>query len=59
MSEMTSASLLEPVVDRFCLELEAAAQSRPDLAAKCADLERQLRQFVPVADVTGEDDLPF
>ncbi len=44
-----SSSLVEPVIDRFCEELVAAADSRPELAAKCADLERQLRGFAMMA----------
>ena len=56
--EDPSASLLGPVVERFCQELGVAAEARPDLAEKCADLERQLREFA--ARASGEeDDLPF
>ena len=54
-----SASLLEPVVDRFCQELAAVVESRPDLSAKCADLERQLREFAAAADINGKEDLPL
>ena len=43
--ENPSGALLEPVVERFCQELDAAAEARVDLAPKCADLEHQLREF--------------
>ena len=56
--EDPSSSLVEPVIDRFCEELGAAAESRLDLAAKCADLEDQLREFATI--VSGEEgDIPF
>jgi hypothetical protein len=56
--EDPSASLLPAVVERFCQELGAAAEARADLAEKCADLERQLREFA--ASASGEeDDIPF
>ncbi len=48
------SALVEPVVERFCEELHAVAEARADLAAKCADLERQLREFA--ARLAGEDD---
>ena len=51
--EDPSASLLESVAERFCQELAAAAEAHPDLAEKCADLERQLREFA--ADVSGDE----
>ena len=54
-------ALVEPVVARFCEELQAAAEARSDLAEKCADLERQLSEFAarlsPEED--RDDDLPF
>jgi hypothetical protein len=53
-----SAALLEPVIERFCETLGAAADSRPDLAMKCADLERQLCDFATMAS-GDERDLPF
>ena len=53
-----SSSLLKPVVDRFCQELDAAAEARPDLTMKCSDLERQLRGFATMAS-GGDEDLPF
>ena len=55
-----SASLVEPVVERFCQELHTVAEARPELAAKCADLERQLREFAADASSEGEwGDIPF
>ncbi len=51
-----SAALVEPVTERFCQELQEAADARPDLAAKCADLDTELREF---ADTVNRDDAPF
>ena len=54
-------ALVEPVVERFCEELDSVSEARPDLAAKCADLQRQLHQFA--ARVSDEpewdEDIPF
>ena len=57
-------ALVGPVVERFCEELRAVSDARADLSAKCADLERQLREFA--ARLSGEeepfdweDDIPF
>lgn len=46
MMKEPSDALLEPVLERFCDELNEAAEAHPDLAPKCADLERQLREFL-------------
>jgi hypothetical protein len=51
--------LLEPVVERFCDELAAAAADHQALGEQCADLDRQVRQLAEaMASRTGED-LPF
>ncbi len=49
-------ALVGPVVERFCEELRAISDARADLSAKCADLERQLREFA--ARLSGEEE-PF
>jgi hypothetical protein len=56
--ETRSGTLLEPSLGRLCDELGAASDLRPDLAAKCADLARQLRDLRR-SDVADEDELPF
>ena len=38
-------ALLQPVLDRFCESLAAVAAARPDLEAKCADLQDRLGRF--------------
>jgi len=54
-------ALVEPVIARFCEELQAAVEVRPDLAEKCADLERQLHEFAArlAPEEDWEEDLPF
>ncbi|MHC4178775.1 MAG: hypothetical protein ACYSWU_14790 [Planctomycetota bacterium] len=56
-----SAALVEPVVQRFCEELQSVSAARPDLGEKCTDLERQLNEFATQlsAEEDREDDLPF
>ena len=56
-----SGSLLDPVVERFCEELRSVAEARPDLAAKCEDLEKRLREFANWRSEPPEWDgeLPF
>jgi len=63
-----SGALLEPVVQRFCDELNEAGQAYPDLAERCADLERQLHDFAEGRPETpsdweppewDDDDVPF
>jgi hypothetical protein len=56
-----SASLIGPVVERFCEELHAVAEARPDIQAKCADLERELREFAVRLgeEEPWDDDIPF
>ena len=56
-----SGSLLDPVVERFCEELRSVAEARSDLAARCEDLERRLRQFATWRSEPPEWDgeLPF
>jgi hypothetical protein len=54
-------ALVEPVVQRFCSELDSVAEARPDLGPKCADLERQLTELAAhlSAEEDPDDDLPF
>ena len=49
------------MVERFSEELHAAAETRPDLAAKCTDLERQLRVVAArlAEGVDEEEEFPF
>ena len=63
-----SDALLEPVVQRFCDELDETGKAYPDLTERCADLERQLHDFAegrPEAPSDWEtpdwddDDYPF
>jgi len=54
------SALVEPVIERFCEELHAVSEARPDLADKCADLERQLSEFAAgLSDEGSEADEPF
>ena len=54
------AALLSPAVERFCQELDEAAEVRLDLADKCRNLQRQARRLSAlVLDEAPEDDLPF
>jgi hypothetical protein len=52
-----SPALLEPVTERFRQELHELAEVRPDLAAKCADLDRELRELAAALD--PDIDAPF
>jgi hypothetical protein len=55
-----AAPLIGPVVERLCQELAPVSEARPDLSAKCAALESQLREFAArVLEEPDEDDLPF
>jgi len=61
-----SDALLEPVVERFCDELNETAEAHPDLIPKCTDLDRQLREFLkglsepPSSDIPDwDEDVPF
>ncbi len=56
-----SSSLVEPVVERFCEELDSVTEALPELAAKCADLQRQLNDFAArlSCEGSGSDDIPF
>jgi hypothetical protein len=56
-----TAALVEPVVHRFCENLNAAADTYPELAAKCGDLERRLRKLSSRLsdEPTYEEDVPF
>jgi hypothetical protein len=40
-----SRCLIQPVIQRFCDDLASAAETRPDLAEQCADLENQLNDL--------------
>ncbi len=53
--------MVEPVVLRFCRDLQDLAQARPELAEKSADLERQLHEFAAFwsGEETRGDDVPF
>ena len=54
-----SSSLIQPVVASFCDHLLSLAEARAELAPKCRDLERQLREFS--GQINGETtwDVPF
>jgi hypothetical protein len=52
-----SAALLEPVTERFVQELHDVADAQSELAAKCADLARELRELA--AALSADDDVPF
>jgi len=55
-----SGELIAPVVDRLCEEFTPILAARPDLSAKCAALEGELRAFVARSlGVPEDDDLPF
>ena len=45
--------LTQPVLDRFCEQLQEVADKRPDLTAKCNDLQEHLREWFP-AEETSE-----
>ncbi len=59
-----SASLVEPVLDRFAETLDAVATTRSDLDAKCRDLSAKLKNFLAPPDPEmpyefPDDGLPF
>jgi hypothetical protein len=61
-----AAALTEPVLDRFRETLDVVAQTRADLQAKCADLQRRLDRFLeppgesaPSPDDLDDMELPF
>ena len=49
---MALPPLLEPVTERFRQELHELAEVRPDLAAKCADLDHELRKLAAASTRT-------
>ena len=55
--EDPTAALVEPVVSKFCQELQSVAELRPELAEKCADLEDMLQQLAARL-VDEPDDAP-
>jgi hypothetical protein len=46
-------TLLRPVVDKVCDELQEVAEIRPDLLEKCLDLQRRLDDFVPSPQIAS------
>ena len=56
-----SGSFVDPVVWRFGEHLASISELRPELSAKCKDLERQLNEFA--RRLSGEpemdDEIPF
>ena len=55
-----TTSLVEPIVERFCEDLSTIPDSRPELAAKCEDLKRQLDVIIdPGEDGAPWDDVPY
>lgn len=54
------AALVEPVIERFDEALAAIVEQHADLAAKCDDLQRQLRAFGRrLAAEPWDEELPF
>jgi hypothetical protein len=56
-----SPELIEPVVERFCEQLQSVCDGQPELSEKCADLQRQSREFAAQfsEDCEPEDDVPY
>ena len=54
-----AAALVEPVLDRFRATLDAVAQARMDLVAKCADLQQRLSQFLETPSDVDQSRDPF
>ncbi len=55
-----SAALVEPVIERLNEALAGIAEQHPDLAAKCDDLQRQLRTFGRrLTAEPWDEELPF
>jgi hypothetical protein len=63
----SAASLIEPVLDRFCETLEEIGSANVGLAERCEDLARQVREFLqppPAGNESGpflgtDSDVPF
>ncbi len=43
--------LTQPVLERFCEQLQEVAESRPELSAKCNDLQEHLREWFPADEL--------
>ena len=62
-----SGALVDPVIQRLCDELDEVGGTHSDLAAKCEDLEEQLRDFASYLSNTDgwdtpdwdDEDIPF
>jgi len=54
----SAASLIEPVLDRFCETLEEIGSAHLGLAERCDDLARQVRGFLQ-APPTGNESGPY
>lgn len=54
-------ALIDPVISSFCEALDCISLARPDLTAKCADLQDRLHRFTEppaISDDQCDDDLP-